>query len=194
MPGMTCPYISRVIATTVMGALGEQLSQISKGRDPINIEDPKFWAQAAMRGGGVGIFGDFLFQDQNRYGGGMLATLAGPVLGGQLPAAFNLTVGNIQQVVADDRTNAGRELSRFIRQNAPGYSLWYARLRWNAWCSMSWIGRSTRRRGRGFAISRHGRGGTISNASSHGRGAGCRRGCLTCRRLCARPSARATAA
>ena len=58
----------------------------------------------------------------------MIATLAGPVLGGQIPNLFGLTVGNLQDVVADNKTNAGRELSRFIRQNAPGHSLWYGRL------------------------------------------------------------------
>ena len=30
--------------------------------------------------------------------------------------------------MADHQTHDGRELSRFIRQNAPGHSLWYGRL------------------------------------------------------------------
>lgn len=112
------------IGTTVIGALGEQLSQISKGRDPLNMEDPKFWAKSAMRGGGIGLFGDFLFADQNRYGGGIVNTLAGPVLGSQVPAAIKLTLGNLQELIAEGKTrNAGRELSRFIEANLPGRSL-----------------------------------------------------------------------
>ncbi len=113
----------------MVGALGEQLSQISKGRDPLNMEDPKFWAKSAMRGGGIGLFGDFLFADQNRYGGGIVNSLAGPVLGSQVPAALKLTLGNIQELAAEgEARNAGRELSRFVEANMPGRSLWYARL------------------------------------------------------------------
>ena len=117
------------IGTTVIGALGEQLSQISKGRDPLDMNDPKFWAKSAMRGGGIGLFGDFLFADQNRYGGGIVSSFAGPVLGSQIPKALKLTLGNIQELVAEgEARNPGRELSRFIEANAPGRSLWYTRL------------------------------------------------------------------
>ncbi len=45
----------------------------------------------------------------------------GPVLGSQLPKAVNLTLGNLQELVAEgDARNAGRELSRFIEANMPG--------------------------------------------------------------------------
>ena len=118
-----------IIGTTVMGALGEQLSQISKGRDPLDMTDKRFWAKAAMRGGGIGLFGDFLFADQNRFGGGIVGSLAGPVLGSQLPRAVSLTLGNLQELAAEgEARGAGRELARFIEMNAPGRSLWYARL------------------------------------------------------------------
>ncbi len=92
------------------------------------MSDPAFWAKSAMRGGG-GLFGDFLFADQNRYGGGIVATLTGPVLGSQLPKAIDFTLGNLQELVAEgEAKNAGRKLSRFIEANMPGRSLWYARL------------------------------------------------------------------
>ncbi len=79
-----------------------------------------------MRGGGVGLFGDFLFADQNRYGGGIVNSLAGPVLGSQVPPALKLTLGNLQELAAEgEARNAGRELSRFIEANMPGRSLWY---------------------------------------------------------------------
>ncbi len=64
------------------------------------MSDPAFWAKSAMRGGG-GLFGDFLFADQNRYGGGIVATLTGPVLGSQLPKAIDFTLGNLQELVAE---------------------------------------------------------------------------------------------
>jgi hypothetical protein len=32
------------------------------------MSEPGFWGQAFTQGGGAGIFGDFIFSDQNRYG------------------------------------------------------------------------------------------------------------------------------
>lgn len=121
-----------IIGTAIMGALGEQLSQISKGRDPITMdpeseEGKAFWLKAMTRGGGFGIFGDFLFSDVNRYGGGILATAAGPVLGSQVPSASRLTVGNLQELFKEgEAKNPGRELIQFVKLMAPGRSLWYA--------------------------------------------------------------------
>jgi hypothetical protein len=61
------------------------------------MNDPKFWAKSAAQGGGIGLFGDFLFADQNRYGGGIVSSLAEPVIGSQILEAVNLTLGNIQE-------------------------------------------------------------------------------------------------
>jgi hypothetical protein len=47
-------------------------------RDP---RDPATMAAALTQGGGVGLLGDFLFGETNRMGGGLLDTLAGPVIG-----------------------------------------------------------------------------------------------------------------
>lgn len=122
-----------IIGTTVMGGVAEQLHQISQGKDPINMnpEDPigrRFWLQAQMRGGGLGIFGDFLFADVNRFGGGLASTLLGPVLGTEFPQLVKLTAGNLQQAVVGEETNAANELSEFVQMNTPGFKLWYARL------------------------------------------------------------------
>lgn len=118
----------------MLGALGEQLSQISKGRDPLNMDGTTekgraFWLKALTRGGGLGIFGDFLFSDVNRFGGGILNTLAGPVFGTQVPSATRLSIGNLQELVKEGKMrNPGRELTRFVQLMTPGRSLWYGSL------------------------------------------------------------------
>ena len=53
----------------------------------------RYWINAAIYGGGLGIFGDFLFADQNRYGGSMAKTMAGPVIS-FLDDLVRLTIGN----------------------------------------------------------------------------------------------------
>lgn len=123
-------FSNLVISTTLMGALAMQLKDIAKGRDPRPMtgdKAPAFWASAMLQGGGLGIFGDFLFSDVNRFDRGLAETVAGPVVG-----FFNdvrrLTVGNAAQLPGEDKTNAGRELVGFLKRYTPGGSLWYARL------------------------------------------------------------------
>lgn len=117
-----------IIGATILGALAEQLSQISKGKDPLPMDDDRFWLKAASRGGGAGIFGDFIFSDVNRFGGGITDTMLGPVLGQEIPRAVKLTIGNVQDMVAGRETHAGRELTEFARLMLPGRSLWYSSL------------------------------------------------------------------
>lgn len=116
-----------VIGTTLMGALAMELKQIASGKDPREADTGAFWAAAFLQGGGAGIFGDFLFSDQNRFGGGLMSTLAGPTLTTGSDA-LKLTVGNVQELLAGKDTNAGKEAVRFIGANTPGSSLWYSRL------------------------------------------------------------------
>jgi hypothetical protein len=116
-----------IVSTTVLGALAIQMRQIALGRDPRPMDDPLFWNAALLQSGGLGLFGDFLFAEQNRYGGGMASTLAGPIAG----TTFELgkaTVGNLQQWASEEETNAGREIVKLVQANWPGASLWYARL------------------------------------------------------------------
>lgn len=113
--------------TTLFGALSLQLKEISKGRDPRPMTSPQFWGAAMLQGGGLGIFGDFLFSDINRFGGGLPSTIAGPLadFGGDV---INLTAGNVLQLATGQETNIGSELTNFIRRNSPGGSIWYLRL------------------------------------------------------------------
>jgi hypothetical protein len=110
---------------TAMGAIGTQLTDISRGRDPQAIDNPKFWRDAMIRGGSGGLMGDLLLQE-GRYGGNM-DTLLGPVWSLGLKG-FDLSIGNLKQALDGDDTDMGREFSRFVEQNMPGRSTWYARL------------------------------------------------------------------
>jgi len=121
-----------VLSTTLMGALAMSMKDISKGRDPREMwvdgkPDLKFWGAAILQGGGLGIFGDFLFADRNRYGGGIASTIAGPVAG-VTNDLLNLTFGNLFEAATGEKTNAADELIRFSSKYTPGVSLWYGRL------------------------------------------------------------------
>lgn len=119
--------IGFIVSTTLMGALAMQLKEMAKGRDPMPMDDGAFWAAAMLQGGGLGIFGDFLFSNVNRYDRGLAETIAGPVVGFGNDLK-NLTIGNLAEVAAGEDTNAAAELVGFASRYTPGASLWYLRL------------------------------------------------------------------
>lgn len=124
------------IATTIMGGIAVMAKDAAKGytpRDGSPLSENqdakdmgKFWAAAITQGGGLGIFGDYLFSDQNRYGGSGAPTLLGPA-GGTLESAGKLTVGNIQEVIQGKDTHFGSELVDFVNREVNPLNLWYSK-------------------------------------------------------------------
>ena len=102
-----------VMTTTAIAAMGLQATELSKGRDlrdmrPTTKEGLKFWGEALMTGGGLGIFADFVFQDHNRYGHEPLVTGGGPVFG-----AIQDTAGVVQSLVAAPFAEEGEKGEAF---------------------------------------------------------------------------------
>lgn len=120
---------SLLISTTLFGGLSLQLKGMAQGRDPQDMVDPAFWGAAILQGGGLGIYGDFLFSNLNRQGGGFATTLGGPVVQ-RANDLWNLTMGNIVQLASSEKTHFGRELIKFAKGNTPGSTMWYTRLAW----------------------------------------------------------------
>lgn len=126
-------YLSSMfLATTIIGALSMQAKDITKGLEPREMgDDPKsmakFWTAAAAQGGGLGILGDFLFSDQNRFGGGFISSLSSPVVG-MADEAIKLSYGNLQQLIEGKETNFTEEAIQFAGIYTPGSNLWQIRL------------------------------------------------------------------
>jgi hypothetical protein len=120
---------SLLISTTLLGGMALQMKQVANGRDPQDMADAGFWGAALLQGGGLGIYGDFLFSNVNRYGGGFATTLAGPMIG-RANDIWNLTGGNMIQLASGEKTHFGREAVKFLRSNVPGSTIWYTRLAW----------------------------------------------------------------
>lgn len=120
-------YIAALVAsTTVMGAAAMQISDILAGRDPRTMLSPKFWSAAMLKGGSLGLYGDFLFSDTTRYGQSALASALGPVAG-LAEDVLKLTQGNLMEAAQGKETNAGAEIVRFVKSNTPGANLWYTK-------------------------------------------------------------------
>jgi hypothetical protein len=126
-----------LIHLTIAGAVSIQLRETTKGNDPRPMNDWRFWGAALMQGGGLGIFGDFLYAAQGRTGLTAPATAMGPI--GQVVAdAGNLTVGNIGQIAegiddgeslgeAVEGANVGRDVAQIVRRYNPLATLWWSR-------------------------------------------------------------------
>ena len=130
--GGKAAYIATLIAaTTVLGAVALQVNEVLSGRDPRNLNPfekggVRNWIHAMLKGGSLGIYGDFLFSEQTQHGGSPVATIMGPVIG-MGEDMLNLTQGNLVQLAQGKTTHAGAELVRFVKSNTPGANLWYAK-------------------------------------------------------------------
>lgn len=123
-------YLASLLAMqTVFGAIALELNDLLSGRDPRSLNPlsdhgPRNLIAAVLKGGALGVYGDFLFDESGASGRSPVETLAGPVAG-TLAAFAGLTQGNVVQALRGDETHAGAELARFIRGITPGSNLWY---------------------------------------------------------------------
>jgi hypothetical protein len=125
-------YIATLVALqTVMGAIAMEIGDILSGKDPrtLNPESaygPKNLIAALLKGGALGLYGDFLFADATTYGRTLAGAIGGPMLGA-IEDTYKLTVGNVQELSQGKDTNFGAEAIRAARGYTPGASLWYTK-------------------------------------------------------------------
>lgn len=80
--GQAAFNIGSLLAMTMAGGyLRMSINDVAMGNTPRSPMQPATMLAALAQGGGIGILGDFLFGETNRMGGGLLGTLAGPVVG-----------------------------------------------------------------------------------------------------------------
>lgn len=73
-------FANAIVWTTAFGYLSMQAKLMAKGQSP-RPADLKSLQAAFLQGGGLGIYGDFLFGEVNRFGSGPAASAMGPALG-----------------------------------------------------------------------------------------------------------------
>ncbi|EIW8761581.1 MULTISPECIES: phage protein [Klebsiella pneumoniae complex] len=128
--GGRAAYIAAFLAsTTMLGALSQQLNDIASGRNPremVGKDAGKFWLGALLKGGGLGLYGDFLLSDHTRYGGGALASMLGPVAG-LVDDVVKLAQGIPLNAVEGKPEQTGGDLVKLGKGLIPGANLWYAK-------------------------------------------------------------------
>lgn len=111
---------SLIAASTVYGYLSMTAKDFLKNRTPKDPTRVPTILAALVQGGGLGLYGDYLFGQYDRMGGGLASRLIGPAAG----EAVNL-VELMQKARAGD-AKAGDAI-HFALNNAPFVNLWFVR-------------------------------------------------------------------
>ncbi|WP_312782001.1 hypothetical protein [Brevundimonas sp.] len=122
-----------IVASTAMGYLSLQMKQLVKGRTPRSLENEEgeslagsLFIASLLQGGGLGLYGDFLFGEANRNGlPATLSSFAGPAVSDaeRLFAIVNKAVWGDE----DQKADAGGDAVKFAITSAPGANLFYTR-------------------------------------------------------------------
>jgi hypothetical protein len=110
-----------MVGGAAFGYLAMSAKDMLKGREPRPVDNPKTWAAAMAQGGAMGIYGDFLFGETNRFGRGFLATLGGPTVSkaDEIARLFNnLKAGE----------DSASQALKFTISNTPYANLFYTRM------------------------------------------------------------------
>ena len=111
-----------IVGTTVLGYFAMQAKELAKGREPRPATMETLVA-AMLQGGGLGIYGDFLFGEANRFGGGTLETIAGPGVSA-MTDAIDLLQRTRGVVTGGDEDLSGDAI-RLLKSNLPFANLFY---------------------------------------------------------------------
>lgn len=118
-----------VVYLTLAAAISIQMREVSKGNEPRDMTDWRFWGAAFTAGGGVPLLGDFLYAATARNGKTAGVASYGPV--GQAVSDFwNATGGNVMDVaggLADGESldkavgdaRIGRDVTNIVRRYSP---------------------------------------------------------------------------
>lgn len=122
--GANMGLVNTIVGTTIMGYYVMQLKEVAKGRE-MREPSPEAFVAAMLQGGGLGIYGDFLFGEANRYGGGTLQTIAGPAV-----TEVSETIDLLQRargVVMGGEEDLSGDVIRLIKGNVPFGNLFYTK-------------------------------------------------------------------
>ena len=116
-----------MVGSTVMGYLSICLKDVLRGREPREVFlgngdfNTKLLQQAFLQGGGAGIYGDFIFNEYNRYGRSFQETLLGPTAG-----AIDDTAKIFGKFASGDVPT--QKLTKLALENTPFINLFYTKL------------------------------------------------------------------
>ena len=132
VPGAVTGILHMALGSLVVGYLVGAAKDYAKGRNPRDPSSPETWMAAMMQGGGLGIFGDYLFGQFDRAGHNFSETALGPVIGegiGDVLNIWNRIKGDAEsEIDGGKKKDIAPELLRFGLNNTPFVNMFYSRL------------------------------------------------------------------
>lgn len=117
-----------LIATGVMGGLSIQLKALKDGKDLQDMRSLKFIIASMATGGGLGIYGDFLFKDFTQLRGSFAEQMAGPTVSTTFDFAKFL-IGNMEKIPEGKSEFLHEGVRNLLGRYTPGLSsLWQLKL------------------------------------------------------------------
>lgn len=114
-------------AATIGGGIVVQIKELMAGKNPRDMTDPSFAVKAMTQGGGLGIYGDLLFNSPTT--GDIMKMALGPTMT-DIGDTMNVLTKPIRRVVDGKELDAdmfARDTVRMIKSKIPGATLWYTR-------------------------------------------------------------------
>ena len=126
--------LAKLIASLfVTGTMTVYIRDFLKNQTPRDITDPAMIGAIAAQSGGLGIYGDFLFNMSDRYGQSFPEAMAGPTVGdiGKITRTVAaIGTGSYELATTGDiegLQKAGESAFWFAKENTPYTNIWYAR-------------------------------------------------------------------
>ena len=114
---------STVLFGTMMGYLSMTAKDALRGKTPRDIKDGKNWMAAFVQGGGLGIYGDFLYSElKNGYGGSLQETILGPTVGD-----FSKFIRSLGDLGRGDPKKFAKKNYEILEGNTPFLNLFYTK-------------------------------------------------------------------
>jgi hypothetical protein len=114
-------FASLSVMLTLGGAAYLQIQGLLDGKKPESmnpVDNPGFWLKAGLKGGGFGLFGDFVKSNENKFGQSPIEALAGPGVA-FIGDIGTLTLGNAMLAATGEDTKFARESRRFLGRYTP---------------------------------------------------------------------------
>ena len=123
-------YAASIIATTtVFGAVSLWATNLLQGKDLQDGTSLKFWGNAMMKGGGLGVFGDMLYNgifEEGAYGSPNVVNFLGPIAGTAMQT-WDVAWSALGEATFDEDTKVGAKALRLVRGNTPFVNIWYVK-------------------------------------------------------------------
>ncbi|CDZ67628.1 Hypothetical protein NGAL_HAMBI2605_59090 [Neorhizobium galegae bv. orientalis] len=111
-------FSAMAIPLTIGAGFYQQVLNVLNGKDPEDMTTPAFWGKAFVKGGGGGLFADFVNRAENQYGQSFAQTLPGPGVA-FIGDSLDVTLRGIRSILGADDQKLGRSASKYVGRYTP---------------------------------------------------------------------------